>query len=240
MHDTPYKRQTEEITLPLSQRTAVITEGDGYSERLLLKKGKKLYEVVFEYLASLTLKLDDKKPTSADIRSLLLPDQEYLAIQCYKLNYGEMFEFAYQCPACGHNEDRGVNLNDLEFVNWPPEFGPVSPDPVVTLELPKSKKKVVLGLLNGEKEKVLLDQAATGAIDVNQATFQSVRSLGGTTEFSYEDVISLPLADHRAIRKTRRKMSFGLDTTAAITCSNCNNVTHFNILTHSDFLLPGG
>jgi len=240
MQTTPYQRLTEKVTLPVSQKVVTITEGDGYSERMLLKKGKKMFEVMFDYLASLVLDIDGKKASPNDLLDLLLPDQEFLAIACYKLNYGNMFEFSHLCSSCGHEEDRAVDLNALEFQPWPKEFGAPSPDPTVGLELPKSKKKLVLGLLNGHKERKLMEQASSGAIDLNQAVFQSIRTVDGGTDFAYEDVVSLPLADIKAIRKKRRKMTLGYDTTASVVCSECGANYQFNILSHSDFLLPGG
>ena len=51
---------TVEVTAPISGKLIKIKEGDGYAERTLLKKGKRLHQVIPDYLASLIVEMDGK------------------------------------------------------------------------------------------------------------------------------------------------------------------------------------
>jgi len=221
------------ITLPVCGLEAVIREGDGYSDRALLKKKKRLYEVVPDYLASMTVSIGGEKASRASILDLVAPDQEFLAIEIYKLNYGEVFEFRFTCPFCSHEQDGEADLDSLEFT--PP------PDPpTVSGVLPRSQQEFTVGMLTGKKEQLLFKRAIEAGPDVNQADYLSLVSLDGSKDFSYEDVVSLPLADHKAIRKARKNLICGYDTVLNIECEKCDETSAINMLMHSDFFLAGG
>ena len=128
------EREKREIILPISGVKAVIREGDGYSDLLLLRRNKKFPDVIFDYLASLTVSLGDKKEVKADdIKGLLTPDQEFLSVECYKMNYGDNFEFEFICPKCGDESDQSVSLKDMKFQNLPK--GIKGPDPTIEVAL---------------------------------------------------------------------------------------------------------
>ena len=124
--------ETRDITLPVSGLLVTIREGDGFSDRVLLKKIRRLHEAVHDYVASLTVSIgDNTKVTARDIKNLLVPDQEYLVVECFKLNYGDQFEFNFHCPSCEHEEAQAVDLNELEMRPLPE--GTSGPDPVIVL-----------------------------------------------------------------------------------------------------------
>jgi hypothetical protein len=231
---------TTRIVLPVSKLEAEIVEGDGYSDRLLLKRNKRIDQLIPDYLASMTKSLGAKKGVSRDdIQDLLLPDSEYLAVETYRVNYGELFDFRYRCSGCNKTIPGDFKLEDLPFMELAAEFQG-NPDPTITITLPKSKRVAVVGMLNGHKEELITNQAAQTGLDLNQADYQSLRSLDGNTEFSFEDVIRLKLADHKAIRKARNKLLTGYDTTIIACCGICETKTSINMLLHKDFLLPEG
>ena len=233
------ERDTREITLPISGKRIVIKEGDGYSTRALLKKNKRIFESIYDYLASMCVSIDDKPGVrTQDILKLLAPDQEYLSIEIYKLCYGDIFDFDFTCPACGETKPQEVPLDKLEFI--PLKEGLTGPDPVITIDLPRSKKKAIVGILTGEKELELLEQAATTGVDLNQGDFKALRALGGEINFSYEDVVRLKLIDHKAIRKARQQLICGFDPTVNVVCPECEEKFQINVLMHRDFLLPAG
>lgn len=231
---------TEEITLPVSQLNAVIMEGDGYSDRLLLKRNRRIDQLIPDYLASMTQSIGAKQGvTRDDIQDLLLPDSEYLAVKIFRLNYGDIFDFRYRCSGCNKTQPGEFPLKDLPFIELPPEFQG-NPDPTVSLILPKAGVPAVVGMLNGHKEELLTNQAAESGLDLNQADYQCLRSIDGRTEFSFEEVIRLKKADHKAIRKARNKLITGYDTTIIACCGICETKTSINMLLHKDFLLPEG
>ena len=234
------EKLTNTITLPICQKAVTIREGDGYSDKILLKKNKKLYETYPEYLASLIVDIDGKERIKKkDVLDLFAPDQEYLAIECYKLNYGTDFRFLFICPACEHEEEHVVDLEKLEFKELPVEFQ--STDPVVEGKLPRSGKRVTIGMLNGHQESLLLEQIIAGpVVDTNQAAFQAIRFIDGSRDFSYEDVINFVQADLREIRRLRKKLLCGYDTEVVVKCPDCGEKSSINLMTSRDFLLPEG
>lgn len=234
------EKLTNTIVLPISGKEVTIKEGDGYSDKILLKKNKKLYETYPEYLASLIVEIDgQERINKRHVLELVAPDQEYLAIECYKLNYGNDFRFTFQCPSCEHTEEHSVDLEKLEFKDLPDDLKTV--DPVVEGVLPRSKRRVTVGMLNGHQEALLLEQIIAGpVVDSNQSAFQAIRFLDGSKDFSYEDVINLVQADLREIRRLRRKLICGYDTEVVVKCSECGEKSSINLMTSRDFLLPEG
>lgn len=230
---------TASFTLPITLLDCEIREGDGHTERLLTKKNKKTFEVFPEFLASIVTRLGEQTNiTKDDILDLPVPDSEYIAIESYKLNFGEFFEFDQMCPECGKDGFYKFDLNTLEYI-VPPETD-VPTDPQLSVKLPRSGYQAVVGVLDGHREQLLLSQIATGSIDMNQADFQCLRSLNGSTEFSYEEVAALKRADHAAIRRARKRLVCGYDTTIEVQCQYCEESIVVNVLTHRNFLLPGG
>lgn len=227
------EKAQQTITLPVTGQEAVIQEGDGYSDRVLLKKKKRVFEVVPEYLASMTVSIGGEKGTSEKILDLPTPDQEFLAIEIFKLNYGNVFEFSFSCPNCDASQEGAVDLSKLEFMP-PPE------PPVVQGKLPRTGLEYSVGMLTGKQEALLFKRAMEAGPDLNQADFLSLLSLNGSVDFSYEDVIKLPLADHRAIRKARKKLICGYDTQISVECEKCEETTTVNMLLHPDFFFAGG
>ena len=234
------EKLTNTITLPISGKEVIIKEGDGYSDKILLKKNKKLYETYPEYLASLIVDIDGRERINKrDVLELFAPDQEYLAIECYKLNYGNEFKFVFTCPACENSEDHSVDLENLEFQDLPDELK--STDPVIEGVLPRSKRRVTVGMLNGHQEALLLEQMISGpVVDSNQSAYQAIRFLDGSKNFSYEDIINLVQADLREIRRLRKKLLCGYNTEIVVKCSECGDKSSINLMTSRDFLLPEG
>jgi len=230
------------VILPISHKEVVIQEGDGYLDRILLKKNKRVFEVMPEYLAAHVVSIDGRgEIKEKDILDLLVPDQEWLAVELYKLKYDQIMELTFGCPHCGHvDTDKGLDLGKLEVIPVPE--GAVGPDPTFEVVLPRSGKKARIGFLDGHKERFLMElEASTGGdIDLNQADFKALRELDGVSVFSYEDVAMLPPKDHAVIRRARKKLICGYDTNVIVECDSCGRKTVINILTHRDFLLPGG
>jgi hypothetical protein len=231
-------RETKEIILPLSKREVTIQEGDGYTERALLKKNKKIYETIPHYIAASILKIGDvEKPSADGVQSLLVPDIEALLIEIYKINHGNEFLFDFVCQACGKQSEVKVDLDTLEYRELPD--GSEGPDPTLSVSLPKSKGTAEIGCLTGKKESLLMDLQASGTLDLNQGDYQCLRTLNGSKDFSYEDVVKLPLGDHKAIRRARKKLVCGYDVDVAITCPECDAKEIINILMQRDFLFSG-
>jgi len=232
--------ESRELVLPISGQPAVIIEGDGKSDRGLFKGNKPRYQITYEYLAALTQSIGDiTKVDQQVIKDLLVPDQDFLAIEIFKVNYAETFEFSYFCGACGKTSDQAAPLNKLTMRPIPPESSG-APDPVITITLPRSGMKAEIGMLNGHKESIILGQMQTEGVDVNHSDYLCLRRLDGSEDFTYEDVVALKKKDHEAIRRARKQLVCGYDTFVIVPCPECGVRGRMNILTHPDFFYPGG
>ena len=234
-----YQLAEKELILPISQHVVVIREGDGFATKLLLKRGKRGSETIYDYLASFIVSLDGlEKITARGLKDLLVPDNEYLAVECHRFNYGERFEFGLTCPYCSELTQNAINWGTVEYLPLSTESsGP--PDPIVTITLPRTGSIVEVGMLDGHKEAILLNQESSSGIDLNQGDYLSLRSIDGSKSFSYEQVLKLPLADHYEIRKARKQLICGYDTRVIVLCPSCGERTRVNLLMHRDFLAPG-
>jgi hypothetical protein len=231
---------TAEVILPVSSITCEIHEGDGYNDRVLLKKGKRLYQVLPEYLASLITSINGEKAKVADVMQFLVPDYEFLLVESYKLNYGNSLSFMNVCSACGQLNKHDVDLSELPLIPLSEDITG-GPDPVIDLVLPRTKKRARIGFLTVQNDMILNEQGATsGSTDLNQGDFLSLRMLEGSDPVAYEDVVRLPLMDHKAIRTARRQLQAGYDPLVSLICESCQNYDVSNILGLRDFLFPSG
>lgn len=232
--------ERRELILPVSQMPAVIRETDGYVDKTAFRK--RFTEARYDYLASITDSIgNDERIGTAKILALLVPDQEYIAIEQYKLNYGDIFRFTFYCPVCGHGDSQrqAVDLSKLELRPITPE-STGSPDPTLRVLLPRSDQYAEVGMLTGEKELTILKaRESAGFPDMNLSDHACLRTLNGSTDFTYEDIIHMKGRDKLAIREAREKLIAGYDTMILVTCPDCGFKMRMNMLEHQHFFLPG-
>jgi hypothetical protein len=232
--------QTVDVIAPVSGKAFKLVEGTGYSDRLLLKKGKRLHQVIPDYLASLIAEMDGAPCKVADVMQLLVPDYEFLLIENYKNCFDVELEFMNVCSACGQLNKHTIDLSTLPIIPLSEEITG-GPDPVVDLVLPRSKLRARVGFLIVQNDMILNEQhSSAGSVDLNQGDYLSLRMLEGSDPVSYEDVVRLPLKDHKAIRKARRELVAGYDPLVSLVCDSCQNYDVTNILGLRDFLFPSG
>jgi hypothetical protein len=228
------KKLTKDIVLPISKLGASIKEGDGWNEKILFSQREKIHLALPDYWASLTTKLGEKvKPSGDDILDLTLPDQHTLAIEIFKLSYGNILELRWVCAGCSKKAKYTIDLDTLDFIPPPPDAAP--PDPTFEVFLPRSKRRVRIGYVTGRKEREELDAES---FDPNRADLRSIRSIEDVTTVSYEDVLNLPLMDHRVLREKVKEIECGYVTDVSFKHS-CGNERTVNILLDPSFLVPG-
>ena len=228
------EKLTRVITLPVSQYQATIKEGDGYAEKLLFENQDKIHLAFPGFWSHLTEKLGEKtKPSAEDILNLTLPDQHVLAIEIFKLSYGNILKLTNKCGKCGKPADYDVDLNKLEMLPVPD--GSIPPDPVSKLKLPRSKLNITIGYIRGFQE---LEEQSADSFDPNRFDMKNVRSIEGKDKVSYEEIIALPLLDHKVIRETVKARECGYVTEVTFK-HGCGNQITQNILTDPSFLMPG-
>ena len=231
-----YKKETTTFKTPFG-KSIVIQEGDGYADKVFAKRVKKTFEVIPDFLAHVVVSIDGKKDPGRDgILNLKVPDQEWISIENYKFNYGNILRLFNICPKCGEPIHTVKDLSELEVTPLPKEFQGQD-DPVYLIKLPKTKVSTSVGFLNGHQEQLLMGLAAAGNEDPNQADFQVLRELDGKPP-TYEDVINLPQGDHFAIREAREKLICGYKAVATISCQSCSYKEVSNFLLTRGFLLP--
>lgn len=239
------EKATQQIDLFISKKKVTLQEGDGNALNALTLSNKKMFEVTPRYLGLLVVKIgSDGKINEDKVLDLLVVDQEWTLVENYKWQYGNILELEdVPCPnqKCGRPNDHTEDLSDLEIIQLPVELQG-SEDPTITIQLPRSGYTAVIGMLNGHQEKKLLAQQASGKFDLNQADFQCLRELNGAKvgDFYYEDVVALPLLDHKEIRKARKRLICGYKTIVNMNCGYCGTTWDFNFLSHKSFLIPAG
>jgi hypothetical protein len=225
---------TRTITLPISGKEAVIREGDGYAERILYADNAKFHKKLPKYWAHLTLSLGGKAhPTDKDILDLLVPDQQVLAIEIHKFNYGSMLQLRGKCGSCGKPSNYEVDLDKLPLIPLPD--GASGPDPTFEVRLPRSGKRVRFGYSNGHAE---MEEADAVGFDPNRVDLSRIKEIDGVDHVSYEMVISLPLIDHRALREAIASKKCGYDMDVNFVHS-CGASVSQNLITDPSFLMPG-
>jgi len=231
---------TAEVMAPLNGKTYVLVEGTGYSERQLLKKGKRLHQVIPDYLASLISSADGEPCKTSDVLQLLVPDYEFLLIESYKNCFDSSLSFMNVSSNCGSMNSHIVNLSELPMIPLP-ENCTGGTDPVIDIVLPRTKLRARVGFLTVQNDMILNEQMSSqGSADLNQGDYLSLRMLEGCDPVSYEDVVKLPLMDHKVIRKARRELVAGYDPLVSLVCESCGNYDVTNILGLRDFLFPSG
>lgn len=227
------EKLTRVITLPVSHYQATIREGDGYAEKILFAQEDNIHLAYPDFWALLTEELNGKKPDRDAILSLVIPDQRALAIEIFKLSYGSTLKLTAKCSKCGLPANYKVDLNKLPIVPLPE--GLLPPDPTIKIKLPRDKRTVTIGYITGHQE---IEEADSPNFDPNRNDFKWVRSIEGKDKISYEDIVSLPLMDHKAIREVMSEMTCGYDTSVTFK-HGCGKMMTQNILSDPSFLMPG-
>jgi len=224
--------QTKSIVLPISNSVCIIQEADGFADKILFSKKFNLHKTYPDYWAYCTKTIDGKKPTAQDIKRLLIPDQQYLAIEIYKLSYGDEMELKTACTACGKPIGVTVNLAELEIRPLPEGANP--PDPSYEVKLPRTKRKVTFGYITYEKDMDDVDS------DYNptRTVFKFIRSIDGQPPV-YEEVQKLPVRDLKYLREAMLTKATGYKTTVDVKCSHCDKEIEVNILVDVSFLFGG-
>jgi hypothetical protein len=220
------------IVLPISNYVAAIREADGYADRLLFSKRNNFTKAYPEYWAHCCKELDGKKPTAADILNLLLPDQNFLSIEIFKLSYGDNLDLETVCLGCGKEIGVTVDLSKLVLRPLPDNATP--PNPEWEFKLPKSGKKVKYGYTTLSQE----FEDANAVFNPTRDLFKHIRSIDGKPPI-YTDLEKIQSSDLKALRKTMLKKATGYDSMVDVTCVHCSKEVQVNILLDPGFLFGG-
>ena len=233
-------RATKEINLFISGAPVTITETDGNTDNILVQR-KPMHEKTPLYLAAVTRSIGEISPvTPNDILDLLVPDQEYLAIEVAKFtNDDEPIILRDTCDNCP--SDSGPIEVDLAALDLRPlPAGAVGPPPLFELHLPKTDQDAVFAYLTGHQELRLLKNLINGQIDASRLMFERLRSLGGVEkpDLRLRHVIALPGRDRAILREAMDNTECGYDDRVSWRCDACGSLKIIRLLTHMGFFFP--
>jgi hypothetical protein len=238
-----YDLNSAKVRLPISGAEAVLQETATSQERSLMKDVP-VHQAHLDFLMTMLASLNGRKPEEKNVLSLFVPDQEFLLVEASKLIWIDgIWDFRFRCgmPRCSKRDsEQSFDLKKLKLRSL--SEGVENPtDPTITVTLPRTKKKAVVGLITGKQERILMEDAITNnRINLALSDFQALRSLNGKTEIAFPEVENLPAADKKVLRQTKAKLLCGYNTHIGITCPSCGTPATVNMVMHPDFFFWAG
>ena len=235
-------------TIEIKHMTA--KEEDILTSRSLLKKGLAIDKLLQSVI----------KEPGVNAADLLVGDKNAVIVATRILAYGAEYNTKVQCPNCGSKVNHEFNLHQ-SIVRYPgeipeeemgyvreedlPEFELTDRNTFV-VELPKTKVKAELRLLNGRDEKWLaqsLDKRKKAKMVESTTTDQMrlfIVSLNGITDKTQINgfINSMPAVDARWLRQTYTTLTPNVDLTQNFECSECGHEGEMEVPFTTDFFWP--
>lgn len=203
-------------------------EEDILTSKSFLRKGIAIDKMLQSLLINKTINLD----------SLFVCDKNALIIAARISGYGAEYSSKIICPVCEEKIDYNFDLENIKPFHGDESI--LSQDGTITLELPKTKFKVVCRLLTGKDEKYLsqlsetkkkhhlpeknvTDQIKMFVISINDST---------DTKIINQTIDSLPTFDSKYLRTMYQKSIPSISLDYSITCPECES--------ESEVLMPIG
>lgn len=193
----------------------------------LMKSGDGTNQV----LQSCIVRLGDKTEiTKPDVLDLLAGDRQFIMVMLRQITYGNEAELSITCQnkECGEKNSVVINIDEMEVTPYPPERE-------FKYDLPRSKKTVVFGLLDGHHERRLLSLQKT---TLHTTMLMRIKSIGGEP-ITGNSLNKLPLKDLSDLRAEFKRVDGGIDTTINTRCTECGAVINTRAEAEADFFFPG-
>jgi len=224
-------------TIEIKQMTA--KEEDMLSSRALLKKGVAIDRVLQSIVINNAIKVD----------SMLIGDRNALLIAARVSGYGQNYETAVNCPACGENQKHSFDLLELENTALDPDEThniTNNNDGTFTTTLPRSGAVVDFRLLNGRDEKALVDLAENNrkrkradSLVTSQLKMLIVTVNGESDQSIVAQVAeSIPSIDARHLRNCYKEIAPNVDMTQFFECESCGHEQELEVPLTADFFWP--
>ena len=201
-------------------------EEDILTSRSLLQKGLAIDRLIQSVLL-------DK---SIDINSILVGDKNAILVAIRITGYGESYDAAIGCPACGETSDVTFDLTNSSLVYPDDNREDVTflPDGTFEVKLPTLGARVGLRLLDGRDETRLskLEEIAknkklqeTSVTNQFRAIIASVE--GHSDQQLVSDLINiLPAKDSRYIHSIYKEIVPDIDLSQPFSCHSCGHHVH--------------
>jgi hypothetical protein len=196
------------------------------TNRRLMKDG----EAVNQVLKNCLVRLGDKtEVTAKDVLDLLSGDRLFVLVKLRQISFGEEVDLSLTCPNkdCGETTEVQITLDELEVT-------PYGAEREFIFRLPRSKKTVLFGLLDGHMEKRL---ATLKEPSIHSAMLMRIKELDGKAP-NKNSLMELPAFDLTALRAEMQRVDGGIDTTIHTTCSSCGARVVTRLEAEPAFLFP--
>lgn len=176
---------------------------------------------------------------------MALGDYQFLLYKLRTVTYGEDYKMATTCPYCGCTTEEVVNLDALPVIERANEI-----NKYLTFTLPKSKKRVKIGLQTprsldqiSEQTKDFKKRGGTRDNSLVYTLLSLIREIDGEepNPLHLEEWVSkLPMADVNTIITHAEKVNelLGVDTRLIITCDVCGLSHNTSLKTTQEFFRP--
>ena len=199
--------------------TVTLREMTGEEEEILAARNMPSNKKINSILGRCTTALGPfTGPSVAQlIPELTQGDRIFLLIAIRRVTLGNDMPFTTKCPQCEQESRFVLDLADLETRKME--------NPTIrtyNVELPKTKKKVVMKVLDGRGEEAIGKASNRGRDIVSTAIFARIDSIDGKPA-TMADLKKLPLVDRNFLRNEWEDHEGGVDTTVEIDCPSCGN-----------------
>ena len=181
-----------------------------------------------------------------DVDSLISGDRNALMLALRITGYGADYKIEMGCPQCGNQTEADFNLSELPIKRL--DIDPVSKgENAFEVELPVTKKTVLLRFLNGydEKEQTIIDERKRKSgimtnTSVTDRLTRSIISVDGVTDKNKIAffVKNIPVRDSLSLRKFLDNEEPGVEMKGHMTCKYCYEESEVEIPVTSQFFWP--
>lgn len=185
------------------------------------------------------------EPRNIDINRLTASDESFLILQLRMITYGDKYKVSVVCPHCGTRDEYEINLSDFDVNYLEDTF-----EEPIDVELPRSGDIVSIRLLRNEDDEFITKYARKFSrqfnLDYREVEYVCrlaryiVKINDEEVDFikARDYVEKMPSLDTAKIRTVLRKIDFGLDTMATVTCRTCGDEFDFDMPMTSEFFRP--
>jgi len=209
-------------------------EEDLLTSRSLLKKGLAINRVLQSILV-------DK---NVDVNSLLIGDKNAILIETRICAYGADYETTMNCPGCTESSKHRFDLRELKTKGSVSSAGNITKKGNnFVIELPKTKVKVEVRLLDGKDERFLADSISmkrknnlpdSALTDQFKTFIVSVNGYSDPKSIN-EFIYKMPASDSRHLRNAYEAVVPNVDMTQNFICNNCGYEAITEVPLSADF-----
>lgn len=188
--------------------------------------------------------MDKKFP----VDSLLIGDKNAIIIDTRMSGYGNLYETALNCPACGKKNEMTFDLNNKHFKHGElPEGVSINEKANYVFVLPVSGVEVEVKLLTSKDEKKMIKKVALSeknkmesSIVTDQYKMMIVSAQGETNKEMLSKFVDLmPIEDSKVLRNTYKAISPNVEIKEQFTCFSCEHSQELEVPFGADFFWPG-